>query len=81
VRHAHKQALVERVGQEVRQVGALSALVSEAVALRSGLHATDLECLDVIFLRSQATAGDLAGATGQTSGAATALINRLQRAG
>jgi DNA-binding MarR family transcriptional regulator len=78
---SRKQALVERVGQEVRQVGAQSALVSDAVASRFGLHPTDLECLDVIFLRGQATAGELAQATGLTSGAATALIDRLERAG
>ncbi len=78
---ARKRALIERLGQEVRQVGAQSALVSETVAARFGLHPTDLECLDVIFLRGQASAGELAEATGLTSGAATALIDRLERAG
>jgi len=54
---------------------------SQAIAGRFGLHTTDLECLDLIFLRGQASAGELARATGLTSGAMTALIDRLEKAG
>jgi DNA-binding MarR family transcriptional regulator len=77
-------ALVEavaRVGLEVRRVGALSVLLSKTVASRFGLNTTDLECLDLIFIQGSATAGELARATGLTSGAMTAVIDRLERAG
>lgn len=73
--------LVARVGLQVRQMGAQSVMTSQIVAARFGLHTTDLECLDLIYLRKQATVGELSAATGLTSGAMTALIDRLERAG
>lgn len=75
------QELVERVGVEIRRMGAQSVLKSQVIAERFGLHTTDLECLDLIYLRGQASAGELAEATGLTSGAMTALIDRLEKAG
>src|SRR5262245_42858226 len=78
---AQSRALVRRIGEEVRQMGALSAVISQVVAARFGLNTTDLECLDLIFLRRQATAGALSAATGLSSGATTALIDRLAAAG
>jgi len=51
------------------------------IAARFGLHATDLEVPDLISMRGQVTAGELALATGLPSGAATALIDRLERGG
>lgn len=74
--------LIERVGIAVRKMGAQSVLTSEAVAGRFGLHKTDLESLDLIYLRGGAcSAGDLCRATGLTSGSTTALIDRLVKAG
>ena len=73
--------LVRRVGLEVRRMGAQNVITSQTIAGRFGLHTTDLECLDLIFMREQATAGELAQATGLTSGAMTALIDRLEKAG
>ncbi|MSP74876.1 MAG: MarR family transcriptional regulator [Rhodospirillaceae bacterium] len=51
------------------------------MAARFGLNTTDLEGLDLIQLQGQVSAGQLATATGLTSGAVTALIDRLERAG
>jgi DNA-binding MarR family transcriptional regulator len=73
--------LVARIGEEVRRMGAQSVMTSQAVAARFALNMTDLEALDLIFLRGRATAGELAQATGLSSGAATALIDRLEKAG
>lgn len=72
---------VVRVGVAVRKMGAQSVVVSKTIADRFGLHTTDLEVLDLIFLREQASAGELADATGLTSGSVTALIDRLVKAG
>jgi DNA-binding MarR family transcriptional regulator len=80
-RAAAQKELVARVGLQVRRMGAQTVLTSQAVAGRFGLHTTDLECLDLIYLRKRASAGELAEATGLTSGAVTALIDRLERAG
>jgi DNA-binding MarR family transcriptional regulator len=76
-----KQKLVARLGEQVRRMGAQSVLISKTVAARFGLNTSDLECLDLIYLRGHASAGELATATGLTSGAVTALIDRLERAG
>src|SRR5712691_10692070 len=78
---ATRKALVARVGAQFRLMGAQSVLTSKAVARRFGLHTTDLECLDLIYLRERTSAGDLAKATGLTSGSVTALIDRLEKAG
>ena len=77
-----KQGLVERVGVAVRRMGAQSVLASETIAAIFGLHKTDLESLDLIYLKGGAcSAGELAKATGLTSGSTTALIDRLEKAG
>jgi DNA-binding MarR family transcriptional regulator len=62
-------------------MGAQSVMKSQTIAERFGLHTTDLECLDLIYLQGQASAGELAKATGLTSGAMTTLIDRLEAAG
>jgi DNA-binding MarR family transcriptional regulator len=76
----HKD-LVAHVGNCVRKMGAQSVVTSQIVAGRFGLHTTDLEVLDLIYLREQASAGELAVATGLTTGSVTALIDRLEKAG
>ncbi len=78
---AEHRELIARVETSVRKMGAQSVITSQAVAERFGLHTTDLEVLDLIFLREQASAGELANATGLTSGSVTALIDRLVKAG
>lgn len=76
-----KEELLRGLGVAVRQLGVQSVLSSAAMAKRFGLHTTDLEVLDLIFIRQTASAGELAKATGLTSGATTALIDRLEERG
>lgn len=78
---AAQRERVARVGIAVRKMGAQSVVTSKTIADRFGLHTTDLEVLDLIYLREQASAGELAQATGLTSGSVTALIDRLANAG
>jgi DNA-binding MarR family transcriptional regulator len=56
-------------------------LMSDAVAKLVGLNSTDLECLDLLGLAGATTAGRLASHAGLTTGAMTAVIDRLERAG
>ena len=58
-------------------MGAQSVITSRTVADRFGMHMTDLEVLDLIFLRGRVSAAELAEVTGLTSGSATALIELL----
>lgn len=46
-----------------------------------GLNATDMECLDLLFQKGIATPSELARHTGLTSGATTAMLDRLEKAG
>ena len=73
--------LLRRIDEMLRKVSAQSVLISDLVAGLVGLNATDLECLDLLLLAGPATAGKLGEHTGLTSGATTAVIDRLERAG
>ena len=73
--------LLKALDETLRKVGAQSVLISDLVATRVGLNSTDLECLDLLYLAGVTTAGTLARHTGLTSGATTAVIDRLERAG
>ena len=78
-----KVELLKTLGYEVRRMSAQGVLLSNAVAERVGLSSSDLECLDFVVMAQEEaiTAGDLAAATGLTSGAITGLIDRLESAG
>ena len=78
---SRKNALLGSLEREIRKLSAQSVLFSQAVAERVGINSSDLECLDIIVLRGTATAGELAAATGLTTGAITGVIDRLERAG
>jgi DNA-binding MarR family transcriptional regulator len=73
--------LLRTLDETLRKVGAQSVLISDTVAKLVGLNSTDLECLDLIGLAGPTTAGRLAAHTGLTTGAMTAVIDRLERAG
>jgi DNA-binding MarR family transcriptional regulator len=78
---ATRSTLLQRLDETLRKVGAQSVLISDLVATRVGLNSTDLECLDLLYLAGVTTAGTLAKHTGLTTGATTAVIDRLERAG
>ncbi|MEZ5789095.1 MAG: MarR family transcriptional regulator [Xanthobacteraceae bacterium] len=65
----------------LREASGLGVVLSQAVAEHLGISPKDLECLDILYLRGPATAGELAQATGLTTGAITGLIDRLEAAG
>jgi DNA-binding MarR family transcriptional regulator len=76
-----RNALAQVLEHAMREATAQSVLFSQLVARRLGITSTDLECLDIIHLRGPVTAGDLAQATGLTTGAVTGIIDRLEQAG
>jgi len=74
--------LIEGVENAIRRIGDQGALTRLVIAEVLGLHKTDLQALD--FLHScggSCTAGVLSRATGLSSGATTALIDRLVKSG
>lgn len=76
-----KEALLSSLEREIRELSTQSVLLSQAVAERVGVHSSDLECLDIIVLHGVATPGELATATGLTTGAITGVVDRLEKAG
>ncbi|MDX3526500.1 MarR family winged helix-turn-helix transcriptional regulator [Streptomyces sp. ID05-39B] len=65
-----------------RRYVAAFALFNQTVADRLGLHPTDLQCLNLLSLeREPVTAGRVAELTGLTTGSATRLVDRLEKAG
>jgi DNA-binding MarR family transcriptional regulator len=79
---AARSKLLADLDREFRQASGLGVVFSQAVADRLGITGSDLECLDFIGLRGGvASAGELAEATGLTTGAVTGMIDRLEKAG
>ena len=52
----------------------------DAAAALFGVNRTAMRCMDVLDRAGQLTAGDIAAQTGLTSGAVTAMLDRLERA-
>lgn len=55
--------------------------LDEAAAERLGVSRSDFRCLDILSRGTALTAGELADETGLTTGAVTALLDRLEKAG
>jgi DNA-binding MarR family transcriptional regulator len=73
--------LLKTLDETLRKVSAQSVLLNDTVAKMVGANPTDLECLDLLGIGGPTTAGKLAAHTGLTTGATTAVIDRLERAG
>ena len=65
----------------IRKETRTATLFIQSVAENSGIHITDIKCLDFLTETQSATAGDLAKITGLTTGAITAVIDRMEKAG
>jgi DNA-binding MarR family transcriptional regulator len=78
---ATQEQLKEQVIRGAREYGIGSVLFRHAVGEKLGLSATDMECLGLIFLKGFSTPSELARYTGLSSGATTALLDRLEKSG
>jgi DNA-binding MarR family transcriptional regulator len=76
-----KMNLKRRALMAVRDYGVNLNLFRNAMNRSHGLNATDMECLRMLFLKTVATPSELARTTGLTSGATTAMLDRLEKAG
>ena len=56
-------------------------VVDDLVCQLLGVNRTDARCLDILDQQGSMSAGDLAEASRLTTGAITAVIDRLERAG
>jgi DNA-binding MarR family transcriptional regulator len=75
-----KNDLVKQVNRDAREYGISTVLFRHAVGEILGVNVTDMECLALIFFKGLATPSELARHTGLTSGATTAMLDRLEKA-
>ena len=76
-----KTDLKKRALMAVRDYGVNLTLFRNAKSEWAGLNVTDKECLRLLFQKGIATPSELARHTGLTSGATTAMLDRLEKAG
>jgi len=69
------------LGGEVRANQRATDVVDDLVCQLLGVNRTDARCLDILDEHGRMSAGDLAQKSGLTTGAITAVIDRLERAG
>ncbi|HKX72672.1 MAG TPA: MarR family transcriptional regulator [Candidatus Saccharimonadales bacterium] len=64
-----------------REYGISTVLFRHTVGSAIGVNVTDMECLGLLFFKGISTPSELSEHTGLSSGATTAMLDRLQRAG
>jgi DNA-binding MarR family transcriptional regulator len=75
-----KGELVAQVIRGAREYSIGMVSLHQEVGRILGLNVTDMKCLDVMTMQGSATPSQLAEQTGLSSGATTAMIDRLERA-
>jgi len=75
----NKEDLKQQVILGAREYGIGSVLFRHVIGEKLGVNATDMECLGVIFFKGVATPSQLAQYTGLSSGATTAMLDRLEK--
>jgi DNA-binding MarR family transcriptional regulator len=76
-----KDALIADLITRYRLAANRDVAFDKLAAARLGISVTDLHCLNIVESRKGLTAGELATESGLTTGAVTAVIDRLERAG
>ena len=73
--------LKQQVVLGARAYGIGSVLFRHIIGQKFGINDTDMECFSAIFYQKLATPSMLARYTGLSSGATTAMLDRLEKAG
>ncbi|MFE9996597.1 MarR family winged helix-turn-helix transcriptional regulator [Streptomyces avermitilis] len=77
-----RERLLDELSDVSRRYMASYALFNQAIADHLKLHPTDLQCLNLLGLEAgPVTTGRIAELTGLTTGSATRLVDRLEKAG
>jgi DNA-binding MarR family transcriptional regulator len=76
-----REPIVEEFSAAIRAYQTSNDNWDQAMADHAGINRTDARCVDLIDQAGGMTAGELAKAAGLTTGAVTAVIDRLERAG
>lgn len=76
-----RERLQVELSNEVRANQRATDVVDELVSQLMGINRTDSRCMDILDQHGSMSAGDLAEASRLSTGAITAVIDRLERAG
>jgi len=76
-----REELLRELEEENRRSTMDGVFLLQAVAQRSGMNLTDLQCINILTSTGPITAGRLAEMMGLTTGAITGVINRMEKAG
>jgi DNA-binding MarR family transcriptional regulator len=76
-----REQIYAALGNEVRANQRATDVVDELICQLLGINRTDARCLDILDQHGSMSAGDLAEASRLSTGAITAVIDRLERAG
>lgn len=76
-----REEILEDFGKAIRAYQTSNDNWDQALADLAGMNRTDMRCIDLIDQAGGMTAGELARAAGLTTGAVTAVVDRLERAG
>ena len=76
-----REQLYAELGNEVRASQRATDIVDDLICQLLGINRTDSRCLDILDQHGSMSAGDLAEASRLSTGAITAVIDRLERAG
>jgi DNA-binding MarR family transcriptional regulator len=80
-RSSRREEIEQAFGAAIRAYQTGVDNFDQAMADHIGINRTDARCIDLIDQAGGMTAGELARAAGLTSGAVTAVIDRLEAAG
>src|SRR5581483_10377816 len=76
-----KQRLLAELDDEIRASQVATDMVDQGVADLLGVNRTDIRCMDILDRLGTISAGRLAEESKLTTGAVTAVIDRLEKAG
>jgi DNA-binding MarR family transcriptional regulator len=76
-----RQEILHELLDEIRASQRATDAVDEAASRAIGVNRTDGKCIDILEQHGRMSAGELARESGLTTGAVTAVIDRLERLG
>ncbi|MFN8468351.1 MAG: MarR family transcriptional regulator [Caldilineaceae bacterium] len=76
-----REQIVQQIDWALRELSTSTVLAATAIAQTVGMGPNDLRCGELLVRNGPMTAGELARATGLTTGAITGIVDRLEKAG
>lgn len=76
-----REKIVLQIDWALRELNTSSVLAAATIAQKAGMGPNDMKCAELLVRNGPMTAGQLAKATGLTTGAITGIIDRLEKAG